>query len=141
MMKATLFALSVFSFSLFGVEPKVAKQEEAKDKTRGNLTNALVAQLDSLSSGVNELNVDYDGQSRRLMITVPKKLGRQGTHPVLFCFHGAGGKADGPSRRWSPHADKRGLIVISAEAVQPLAKWNFRDGFHAEEHDDVGFVL
>ncbi|MEC9123889.1 MAG: hypothetical protein VYE02_04420, partial [Verrucomicrobiota bacterium] len=102
---------------------------------------ALVAQLASLSAGGNELNVDYGGQSRRLMITVPKKLGRQGKHPVLFCFHGAGGKADGPSRRWSPHADKRGLIVISAEAVQPLAKWNFRDGFHAEEHDDVGFVL
>ena len=140
-MKAKLFALSVFSFSLFGVEPKLAKQEEAKDETGGDLTNALVAQLASLSSGGNELNVDYGGQSRRLMITVPKKLGRQGTHPVLFCFHGAGGKADGPSRRWSPHADKRGLIVISVEAVQPLAKWNFRDGFHAEEHDDVGFVL
>ena len=97
-MKAILFAVSISSFSLLGVEPKVAKQEEAKDETRENLTNALVAQLASLSPGGNELNVDYDGQSRRLMITVPKKLGRQGTHPVLFCFHGAGGKADGPSR-------------------------------------------
>ena len=141
--------MKVFLFSFFVVllmvgygeeAQKKAVQEEAKDE-RGNLTNALVAQLASLSPGGNELNVDYDGQSRRLMITVPKKLGRQGTHPVLFCFHGAGGKADGPSRRWSPHADKRGLIVISAEAVQPLAKWNFRDGFHAEVHDDVGFVL
>ena len=38
------------------------------------------------------------------------------------------------------HADQRGLIVISAEAVQPLAKWNFKDRFHAEAHDDVGLV-
>ena len=121
--------------------PKEAVQEDTKGKTRGSLTNVLVAQLASLSPGGNELNVDYGGQSRRLMITVPKKLGSQGAQPVLFCFHGAGGKADGPSRRWSPHADKRGLIVISAEAVQPLAKWNFWDGFHAEDHDDVGFVL
>ena len=142
-MKAILFALFVALFMVgFGEEAqKEALQEEAKDETRWNLTNSLVAQLDSLSPGINELNVEYGGQLRRLLVTVPKKLGRQATYPILFCFHGAGGKADGPSRRWSPHADKRGLIVISAEAVQPLAKWNFRDGFHPEEHDDVGFVL
>ena len=117
------------------------KGDSSSTDPRGNATNILVTQFASLSPGGNELNVDYGCQSRRLLITVPKTLDRQGEHPVLFCFHGAGGKADGPSRRWSPHADKRGLIVISAEAVQPLAKWNFRDGFHAEEHDDVGFVL
>ncbi|MCH2060586.1 MAG: hypothetical protein MK183_08150 [Verrucomicrobiales bacterium] len=117
------------------------KGDSSSMDPRGNATNILVAQFASLSPGGNELNVDYGGQSRRLLITLPKKWDRQGAHPVLFCFHGAGGKADGPSRRWSPHADKRELIVISAEAVQPLAKWNFRDGFHAEEHDDVGFVL
>ena len=117
------------------------KADSSSTGPRGNATNILVAQLASLSPGGNELNVDYGGQSRRLLITLPKKWERESQYPVLFCFHGAGGKADGPSRRWSPHADKRELIVISAEAVQPLAKWNFRDGFHAEEHDDVGFVL
>jgi len=117
------------------------KGDSSSTGPRGNSTNALAAQLASLSPGSNELKVEHDGQSRRLMITAPKTLDSQSLHPVLFCFHGAGGKADGQSRRWSPHADRRGLIVISAEAVQPLAKWNFRDGFHAEEHDDVGFVL
>ncbi len=117
------------------------KGDSSSTELRGDLSNALVAQFASLSPGGNELNVDYGGQSRRLLITLPKKWERESQYPVLFCFHGAGGKADGPSRRWSPHADKRGLIVISAEAVQPLAKWNFRDGFHAEEHDDLGFVL
>ncbi|MDE0730458.1 MAG: hypothetical protein OSB36_05970 [Longimicrobiales bacterium] len=101
---------------------------------------ALATELPSLSPGRNEVRVKHESQSRRLVITTPKTFGRLGPYPVLFCFHGAGGKAEGQSRRWSPHADKRDLIVISAEAVQPLAKWNFKDKFHAEEHDDVGFV-
>ena len=100
----------------------------------------LASDLTSLSPGKNEIQIEHDGRSRRLIVTTPKTFDRQGIYPILFCFHGAGGKADGPSKRWSPHADKRGLIVISAEAPQPLAKWNFRDNFHAEEHDDVGFV-
>ena len=102
--------------------------------------DAPATELTSLSPGTNDVRVEHDGRSRRLIITTPKTFGRQGLYPVLFCFHGAGGKADGPSKRWSPHAHKRGLIVISAEAVQALAKWNFRDKFHAEEHDDIGFV-
>ncbi|MFP6892163.1 MAG: hypothetical protein VCA18_00330 [Opitutales bacterium] len=103
--------------------------------------DALATQLAALSPGISEIKVEHDGRSRRLIVTTPKTFSRQRPYPVLFCFHGAGGKADGPSKRWSPHADKRGLIVVSAEAVQPLAKWNFRDKFHAEEHDDVGFIL
>ena len=107
----------------------------------GDPAGALATDLTSLSPGRNEVQIKHDGQSRRLIITTPKTFGHQGPYPVLFCFHGAGGKAEGQSKRWSPHADERGLIVISAEAVQPQAKWNFRDKFHAEEHDDVGFVL
>jgi polyhydroxybutyrate depolymerase len=103
-------------------------------------SDALATELTSLSPGTNEVQFKHDGRPRRLIITTPKTFDGQRSYPVLFCFHGAGGKADGPSTRWSPHADKRGLIVISAEAVQPQAKWNFRDKFHAEEHDDLGFV-
>lgn len=100
----------------------------------------LAVELTALSRGRNEVFFQHDGRSRRLIITTPKTYDRQNRYPVLFCFHGAGGKADGQSQRWSPHADKRGLIVVSAEAVQPLAKWNFKDSFHAKDHDDVGFV-
>ena len=103
-------------------------------------SGAPATELTSLSPGVNEIQFKHDSRSRRLIITTPKTFGGQVPYPVLFCVHGAGGKAEGPSKRWSPHADKRGLTVISAEAVQPLAKWNFMDKFHAEEHDDVGFV-
>ena len=101
-------------------------------------SGVLATELTSLSPGKNEVQIEHDGQSRRLIITTPKTYSRQGTYPVLFCFHGAGGKADGQSKRWSPQADKRDLIVISAEAVQTIKKWNFKDNFHAEEHDDVG---
>jgi len=101
---------------------------------------ALATDLTSLSPGINEIQFKHDGRSRRLIVTTPKMFDDQRPHPVLFCFHGAGGKAEGQSTWWSPHVDKRGLIVISAEAVRPLAKWNFMDKFHGEEHDDVGFV-
>jgi len=101
---------------------------------------ALATDLKSLSKGTNEVQFEHDRRSRRLIVTTPKSFERKRLYPVLFCFHGAGGKADGQSARWSPQADKRGLIVVSAEAVQPLAKWNFKDKFHDEEHDDVGFV-
>ena len=103
-------------------------------------SDSLATDLTSLSPGTNEVQFKHDGRSRRLIITTPKTFDGQRPHPVLFCFHGAGGKADGQSTRWSPHADKRGLIVISCEAIRPLAKWNFKANFHDEEYDDVGFV-
>ena len=118
-----------------------AKEAEAKIQAEVNVADALAAKFAALSPGINEIKAQHDGRLRRLIVTTPKTFSRQNLYPILFCFHGAGGKADGPSKRWSPHADKRDLVVISAEAVQPLAKWNFRDKFHAEEHDDVGFIL
>ncbi|MBT3482513.1 MAG: hypothetical protein HN457_13900 [Opitutales bacterium] len=105
-----------------------------------SLPQSYAADLASLSPGKNEVQIQYDGLSRRLIVTTPKTFDRQGVYPILFCFHGAGGKAEGQSNRWSPQADKQGLIVISAEAVQPLAKWNFVDNFHEVNHDDVGFT-
>ena len=94
----------------------------------------------SLSPGKNDIQFDYKGQSRHVIVTTPETFDGQRIHPALFCFHGAGGKADGQSNRWSPYADKRGIIVISMEAVQPQAKWNFKDNFHEEAYDDVAFV-
>jgi poly(3-hydroxybutyrate) depolymerase len=96
--------------------------------------------LTSLSPGKNEIQIEHDGRSRRLIVHTPKTFDRQVVYPILFCFHGAGGKADGPSERFSPHVNKHGLIVISAEAVRPLGKWNFKEDFHAVNHDDIGFI-
>ncbi len=98
------------------------------------------AELGKLAAGSNDIRIKHDGQTRRIIVTTPKGFGDRRRLPLLFCFHGAGGKADGMSRRWSSHADKRGLLVVSAEAPRPLAKWNFMDGFHVVDHDDVGFV-
>ena len=97
--------------------------------------------LDSLLPGRNEIHIAHEGQSRRLLITTPKSFQAGQRYPVLFCFHGAGGKADGQSKRWSRHVDPRNLVLVSCEAVQPMAKWNFMDEFHAVDHDDVGLVI
>jgi len=101
---------------------------------------AQVSEFGSLAQGVNDIRFEHDGLSRRLLITTPQSFDRDCSYPILFCFHGAGGRADGQSKRWSRYADKRDLIVISAEAVQTLTKWNFMDKFHAVDHDDVGFI-
>ena len=96
--------------------------------------------FDSLSPGFNEIQIEHAGHIRRLLITAPKSFEAGTRYATLFCFHGAGGKADGQSMRWSRHADSRKLLVASCEAVQPMAKWNFKDQFHDIDHDDVGFV-
>lgn len=105
-----------------------------------NPSQTHAAELTSLSPGMNEVQIEHDGHSRRLLVTTPKSYDPKSSYPILMCFHGAGGKADGQSTRWSPQADKNGFIVISAEAIQPQSKWNFKDNFHAEEYDDVSFT-
>ncbi len=105
------------------------------------LAAAQDATLEALSPGLNEIQFDHEGRSRRLLITTPQSFETGRPYPALFCFHGAGGKADGQSKRWSRHANRRHLVVVSCEAVQPMAKWNFMDQFHAVDHDDVGLVV
>ena len=105
-----------------------------------NPSKPHAVELTALSPGINEVQIQHNGHSRRLLVTTPETYDPQSTYPILMCFHGAGGKADGQSNRWSPQADKNGLIVICAEAIQPQSKWNFKDNFHAEEYDDVGFI-
>ena len=118
-----------------------SNESESEIRAAANAEDAFEKTLALLSPGINEIQIEHDDQSRRLIVTTPKTFSRQNLYPILFCFHGAGGKADGPSKRWGPHADKRRLIVISAESAQPLSKWNFKDKFHSEEYDDVGFIL
>ncbi|MHC4997239.1 MAG: CE1 family esterase, partial [Planctomycetota bacterium] len=105
-----------------------------------NPLDASGAELTSLAPGTNEVRIEHDGHTRRLIVTTPKTYDRQRAYPILLCFHGAGGRADGQSERWGPQADKNGFVVISAEAIQSLKKWNFKDDFHEIDHDDVGFV-
>lgn len=97
-------------------------------------------ELVSLSPGTNEVLIEFNANVRRLIITTPKNFNKKNVYASLFCFHGAGGKADGMSRRWGPQANKRNIIVISAEAVQPEAKWNFKDNFHKQHQKDVEFI-
>ena len=103
-------------------------------------SETFAADLAALSPGRNEVRIEHDGHSRRLIVTTPETYRRDTSYPVLFVFHGAGGTADPMSDRWKPHVNQRGLILISAEAIRPLAKWNFKSNFHNREYDDVGLI-
>ena len=93
--------------------------------------------LNALSPGLNEIQIEHHRNSRRLLITTPNSFESDTRYATLLCFHGAGGKADGQSIRWGRHADSQKLLVVSCEAIQPMAKWNFKDQFHDIDHDDV----
>ena len=88
----------------------------------------------------NEVSIEHDAQLRRLLVVTPHDFDKDATYPVLLCFHGAGGRAEGQARRWAPLTTQHNMLLISVEAVQPLAKWNFMDHFHAVDHDDIGLV-
>jgi len=93
-----------------------------------------------LRPGLNEVRVKHESELRRLIVITPATFDRNATYPVLFCFHGAGGKAESQSERWKRHVDRRNLILVSVDAVQSLKKWNFKEDFHAVNHDDVGLI-
>lgn len=102
--------------------------------------SADTSDIKALRPGLNEIGFPYDGEVRRILILTPLAYKRERSYPVLFAFHGAGGTAENQAIRWSPYVNTHDFILISPEAVQPMAKWNFKDGFHQEDHDDVGFV-
>ncbi|MGI9441878.1 MAG: alpha/beta hydrolase family esterase [Rubripirellula sp.] len=94
----------------------------------------------TLHSGLNENQVKYGGELRRLVVVAPKAFDKAKNYPILFCFHGAGGDADKQIARWRRHVDSRNLILVGVDAVQSLKKWNFKEDFHGVNHDDVGLI-
>ncbi|MDA7864799.1 hypothetical protein N9B24_01610 [bacterium] len=94
----------------------------------------------TLHSGLNEIQVKYGGELRRLVVVAPKVFDKAKSYPILFCFHGAGGNADNQIARWRRHVDRRDLLVVGVDAVQSLKKWNFKQDFHGVNHDDVGLI-
>ncbi len=72
-----------------------------------NPSETLGSELTSLAPGTNEVQIEHDGQTRRLIVTTPKAYSRQSAYPVLFCFHGAGGKAEGQAKSRSGRSSDR----------------------------------
>ena len=63
-----------------------AKVAKSKILPEANGTDTLAAHFASLSSSINEVKTEYDGQSRRLIVTTPKIFSRQHLYPILFCY-------------------------------------------------------
>ena len=95
---------------------------------------------ETLHSELNEIQVKYGGELRRLVVVAPKAFDKAKSYPILLCFHGAGGDADKQIARWRRHVDSRNLILVGVDAVQSLKKWNFKEDFHGVNHDDVGLI-
>lgn len=93
-----------------------------------------------LRRGANEVRVRHQSELRRLMVITPTSYEKTKSYPVLFCFHGAGGRAESQCERWKRHVDRRSLILISVDAVQSLKKWNFKEDFHEINYDDVDLI-
>lgn len=100
-----------------------------------NALNSVV-----LRPGTNEVRVQHQSELRRIMVITPSNYDSNKSYPVLFCFHGAGGRAENQSERWKRHVDRRRLILVSVDAVQSLKKWNFKEDFHEVNHDDVDLI-
>ena len=95
---------------------------------------------ETLHSELNEIQVKYGGELRRLVVVAPKAFDKAKSYPILLCFHGAGGDADKQIARWRRHVESRNLILVGVDAVQSLKKWNFKEDFHGVNHDDVGLI-
>ncbi len=97
-------------------------------------------EFSSLLPGENEIFVEFDNLTRRMIIVTPATYDNTRLYPALFGLHGAGGKGDGFAVRFGPEVDERDMILISLEAVQPLAKWNFYDDFQVLDQKDVELI-
>lgn len=91
-------------------------------------------------------NFRHQHQTRQYRLHVPTSYDGQQPVPLVFCFHGGGGKAKQMERfsGFSTLSEKYGFIVVYSDAID--GHWN--DGRGAEkflEHnsdiDDVGFIM
>ena len=71
----------------------------------------LIPSLDpsTFRTSLNEIHIEHDNQSRRLLVVTPHDFEKDSIYPVLLCFHGAGGRAEGQARRWGQPGGGGGL--------------------------------
>ncbi|MDG1874368.1 MAG: hypothetical protein P8J27_10690 [Mariniblastus sp.] len=130
-----ILLIAIFIFAHFVFSQTSTAQTGTAQKPNWEALNP-----EKISPGLNEIKHKHGSELRRLVIVAPKAFDKNKSYPVLYCFHGAGGKADKQIARWRRHVDKHNLILIGVDAVQSLKKWNFKDNFHAVNHDDVGLI-
>ncbi len=110
----------------------------------GSIRIATVAAQRKAATG-KRVSWTHDGHERYYRIHVPEKYDGKSPVPLVFCFHGGGGTAEGASQMgFSPLADQKGFIVVYPNAIDK--HWN--DGRkarkfarHDAEVDDVAFIL
>lgn len=101
---------------------------------------AFAALPDRATPGTEVRTLSFGGRERSYRVHAPS--GTSGPRPVLFVFHGGGGKAVQVERytRFSALADREGFLAVYPES----SNGNWNDGREADlvptDVDDVGFV-
>lgn len=86
--------------------------------------------------------ITHGGRERTYSVHVPATLPKTAV-PLVFVFHGGGGRSIERFSRMSPIADREGFIVVYPDGVD--GNWNdLREtdisAAHREKVDDVGFI-
>ncbi len=97
-----------------------------------------------LRPGNNLLKINFEGVVRDLFIELPSDMKKGERYPVVFGFHGDGGRKEGYNRRLSHYVKKYQIIGISIQGTpmrvgSGAASWDHHKGSDVDV-DDIAFV-
>jgi polyhydroxybutyrate depolymerase len=94
-------------------------------------------------NGINTVTLKHENVDREFIVYLPNNFKPERTYPVLFAFHGGGGKKEMMAEAWlTNYLDTYDLIGVMPQGL--LKSWNSEDheGFvsRMSTADDIGFV-
>ncbi len=98
----------------------------------------------TLKPGTNQIQLEYDGHLREMLVRLPDDYDSAKRYPVVFGFHGAGGPMEGYHRHLEWLVREHGMISVSPQGIASNAGratgWNGFENHRLSNTDDVGFV-
>ena len=93
-----------------------------------------------LRPGVAEITIDQDVQGqrigRRVLLQAPQEIDERRRYPVVFFFHGNGGRPDGFVGQMRPFMNQGRFVAVLPEGLE--RSWNL--GPERSNADDLAFV-
>lgn len=90
------------------------RSSTSQDGRSGEINNPVA------SSGKQTYRLEVDGATREFIVYRPEGLSDSEEVPVVFMFHGGGGRAEGQYRDsgWTQKADEEGFMVVYPQALK-----------------------
>jgi poly(3-hydroxybutyrate) depolymerase len=104
----------------------------------------MVVLAGDLQPGTNEVEFQYDGHLRKMLVRLPADYSSEKKYPVVFGFHGAGGPMEAYHRQLEEVVKTHGVISVSPQGISNAAGktgWNGFANHRISNTDDVGFVV